>query len=373
MRKMKKLFSVLLATALLLSMVACGGEDMLAESLKKRNVPDLLGREEMLEILLEEEYGHMPPKPDEISWIVEPDVVANFCAGKASYSKVTISCELNGQTFLFPVSCVIPNKEGKHPFFVHINFRDSVPDRYMPTEELIDEGFAVLSFCYEDVTKDNADFTDGLAGILYPNGERESNDAGKIAMWAWAAQRVMDYAETLDNLDMDYSVVCGHSRLGKTALLTAATDERFQFAYSNDSGCSGAAITRDKIGERVSDICNNYSYWFCENYQKYMGKEHEMPFEQHYLLASIAPRYVCVGSAAEDTWSDPASEMLCCVAASPAYEAHGVKGFISKDRFPEVGDKFFEGSIGYHMRSGAHYFSREDWLRLIDFIHSKTK
>ena len=39
----------------------------------------------------------------------------------------------------------------------------------------------------------------------------------------------------------------------------------------------------------------------------------------------------------------------------------------------EIGDKFFEGSIGYHMRSGAHYFSREDWLRLIDFIHSKTK
>jgi hypothetical protein len=98
-----------------------------------------------------------------------------------------------------------------------------------------------------------------------------------------------------------------------------------------------------------------------------------MPFDQHYLLASIAPRYVCVGSAVEDTWSDPTSEMLCCVAASPAYEAHGVKGFISKDRFPEIGDKFFEGSIGYHMRSGAHYFSREDWLRLIEFIHTKTK
>ena len=144
------------------------------------------------------------------------------------------------------------------------------------------------------------------------------------------------------------------------------------FAYSNDSGCAGTAITRDKEGETVEDICRKFPYWFCENYQKYVGKEHEMPFDQHYLIGSIAPRYVCVGSAIEDIWADPASEMLGCVAASPAFEQNGKKGFVSEDRLPEVGDVFFEGEIGYHLRKGTHYFSREDWLKLIRFVRMKS-
>jgi len=159
--------------------------------------------------------------------------------------------------------------------------------------------------------------------------------------------------------------------LGKTALLAAATDERFKFAYSNESGCGGAAITRDKEGERVKEICKNFQYWFCENYQRYIDNEQAMPFDQHCLIASIAPRFVCIGSAAKDLWADPASEMLGCFAAGPAFEAHGMAGFICDNRLPKVGDKFFGGSVGYHLRSGEHYFSREDWLKLIEFVNGK--
>ena len=138
----------------------------------------------------------------------------------------------------------------------------------MPTEELVDNGFAVLSFCYKDVTSDDGDITDGLAGVLYEDGKRGPTDAGKIAMWAWAAHRVLDLAENFEALDMTRAIVCGHSRLGKTALLAGATDERVFVAHSNDSGCSGAAITRDKDGEKVSDITTRFPYWFCENYYK---------------------------------------------------------------------------------------------------------
>lgn len=334
--------------------------------LRERNLPKLLRRNEMLNVLLEEEYGHLPQKPTNLSWKVEENIVRNFCAGKAVLNKITITCQIGEKVFSFPFCLALPTAEGRHPFFVHINFRDSVPDRYMPTEELIDNGFAVFSLCYTDVTSDNGDFTNGLAGVLYENGERKPNDAGKIAMWAWAAQRVMDYAQTLDDvLDLKNSIVCGHSRLGKTALLTAVTDERFAFAYSNDSGCSGAAITRKKNGEAVKDICKVFPYWFCENYKKYVDNEDNMPFDQHYLIASIAPRKVLIGSASEDCWADPVSEQLCCAAASDAFE----KGFIC-EKFPAGnGDEFFEGNIGYHLRKGCHYFSREDWLKLIKFVN----
>ena len=341
---------------------------MILDRLKKLNIPPLKSKAEMLEILLREEYGYIPQKPDKISFDVQKFYIHNFCGGKAVASKITAKCEINGGEFAFPFYSAIPVGDKKYPFFVNINFSDSVPDKYMPSEEIIDNGFAVLSFCYEDVTKDNEDFTDGLAGVLYPDGRREKTDAGKIAMWAWAAQRVLDYAQTIDKLDMSRSIVSGHSRLGKSALLSGATDERFAFVYSNNSGCSGAAITREKQGERIEDIYKRFPFWFCENYGEYIDKEHLMPFDQHYLIASIAPRYVCVGSASEDEWADPESEFLSCVAAS----LQNKKGFVYENRFPNVGEYFFDGTIGYHLRKGLHYFSREDWHRIIQFVKLHT-
>jgi len=344
---------------------------MLKQMLEERKLPELKSREEMLDILQYEEYGYMPKKPDRLEWTVQNNYIGAFCAGKAVAQRVEMTAHFGDKAFTFPFMAVIPTGKGPHPFFIHINFRPNVPDRYMPSEEIVDQGFAMLSFCYEDVTKDNDDFTSGLAGILYENGERGDHDAGKIAMWAWAAQRVMDYAETEPRLDKNCSIVCGHSRLGKTALLCGATDERFKFVYSNDSGCSGAAITRDKEGERIADIIWRFNYWFCKNYAKYQGKEHDMPFDQHYLVASVAPRYAYVASAKEDQWADPVSEMLCCVAAGKRYEEMGLRGFVCEDRLPEVDDVYHDGSIGYHLRAGLHYFSREDWNKLIKFINSK--
>lgn len=339
----------------------------LSEQLKSRNLPALLPREEMLEILQREVYGYLPPKPENLTFEVEENVQKKFCAGKATCSRVTVKGEVNGRAFSFPFYASIPADGQKHPFFVHVNFDAGVFCRCQPTEEIIDNGFAVLSFGYKDVTTDDGDFTNGLAGVLYPDGvRRNKTDAGKIAIWAWAAHRVMDYAQTRgDVLDLDCAVACGHSRLGKTALLTAATDTRFRFAYSNNSGCAGAAITRRKEGETVGAIYRKFPFWFCENYEKYMENEDAMPFDQHYLVASVAPRKVLVGSASEDLWADPLSEQLCCFAASAAFE----KGFVCPDRAAEVGEMFFEGDLGYHLRKGLHYFSREDWNKLAKFVN----
>ena len=179
-------------------------------------------RKEIKEILSRELFGDMPPAPSHVTFEELPPIpnAENYCAGKAELKRVLIKTVVCGKEFSFPISAVIPRGGKALPFFVHINFRPDVPDRYMPTEEIVDNGFAVFSFGYESVTADDMDFSDGLAGVLYEGRLPQGRECGKLPMWSWAASRVMDYCQTLDCLDFSKSAVVGHSRLGKTALFT---------------------------------------------------------------------------------------------------------------------------------------------------------
>jgi len=329
-----------------------------------------LRRRELRELLQREVYGYLPEAPQAIRFVPLPGEATdgNFCAGKASVRRILLEAELNGKRISFPFCAVIPRNQSNLPFFVHINFRDQVPDKYMPTQEIVDNGFAVFSFCYLDVTTDDGDFDNGLAGAIFRGRPREQHDCGKIAMWAWAASRVMDYCQTLDCLDLRRGAVVGHSRLGKTALVAGMMDPRFSCAISNDSGCAGAALARGNQGERVSDITRNFPFWFAPNYLQYSDNETTMPFDQHFLLAACAPRAVYVASAAEDAWADPNSEYLSCCAAGAVYERLGLTGFVHPDRLPQCADTFHDGSIGYHLRAGRHYLSREDWNQFFRFL-----
>ena len=204
-------------------------------------LPSPLGmsKDEIITLLLKEEYGFLPPKP----YSVSAEIISenkNFCAGKAELLPLSLICKASWGEFSFPIYYA-RQKEEKHrvPCFIHINFRDLIPDRYQPTEEIISAGYSTLTFCYKDVTSDDGDFSNGLAGKVYNQRERKPDECGKIGLWAWAAMAVMDYAQTLTELDHTKISVVGHSRLGKTALLTGALDERFCCAISNDSGCSG--------------------------------------------------------------------------------------------------------------------------------------
>ncbi len=326
-----------------------------------------MSADDMLDILLKEEYGYLPARPYSVSAeLVEND--KKFCAGKANLQKLMLNCKAEWGEFSFPIYYTAPKDKKNIPCFIHINFRDLIPDRYQPTEELVDNGFATLTFCYKDVTSDDGDFTNGLAGIVYPDGKRRPDGCGKLGLWAWAAMAIMDYAQTLPELDRQRICVAGHSRLGKTALLTGALDKRFYCAFSNDSGCSGAALSRNNSGETIRDIVNRFPYWFCENYYKYADNEAALPFDQHWLIAANAPHRVYVASAAGDLWACPPNEYLSCIAASKYYERLGLCGFIHPDRFPNEGERMHEGNIGYHLRGGNHYFSREDWLYYIEFL-----
>ena len=368
---------------------------MLKELLREYDLPKFSEgniREECLKLMQKYEFGHMPKPPKTLHWEVIDASDKHFAGGKTLPTTVRLYGELeNGREYGFPVRVCIPaevyGKTGARvPFFVHLNFRPNVPDKCQPTEEIIDNGFAVLSFCYTEVTSDDGDFTNGLAGAFFPDGKREGGEAtGKLAMWAWAAMRVMDFAKAAygEQLDFAHAAVTGHSRLGKTALLVGAYDERFQFVFSNCAGCGGDALERYKSPEvkdadvkseayrpeTIADITKNFPYWFCPNYCSFAGKDPaDMPFDQHFLTACIAPRHLYLVSAALDFWADPKNQFMNCVAVSEIYERMGKAGIICPDRLPLIGETFPEGNVGYSLRPGQHSQNRTDWLHYMDYM-----
>ena len=361
-------------------------------------------RAELRKILSENEYGYAPGGKL-TNQLDDPSVVTcretrkpepNMCAGKVTgeYFDVTFPTPMG--TFSFPVCLFRPNhpigipsnnplNRGKVPLVIHINFRPLVPDKYFPLEEITDQGFAAAQVYYEDITSDNGDYTNGLAGHYPEYGTEEGNRTptawGKIRMWAYALSRLMDVLQRRDDIDTDKIFVAGHSRLGKTALVTAAFDDRFAGACSNDSGCSGAAITRSKVGETVEIISRVFPFWFCPNYRQYKDREYEMPFDQHFLTALVAPRALCIGSAWEDSWADPAREFMnaALIAQLNEFLDTGVvpdmadmkqDNGLPLDRYPNAGESFrlAGGRVHYHCRFGTHYFSREDWNQYLAYF-----
>ena len=336
-------------------------------------------RKELLDILQTHLYGFTPP-PCEVSAEQQPIPGADRAnwAGKAVQEYWQVNLKTENGVFSFPFRFVCPKHVENPPVILHINFRDPLPDRYTPLEEIIDNGFAVAQVCYKDVVPDslNGDYTAGLAGYFRKEGARSMSEWGKIGMWAFAASRVMDVLQTFDGIDKQHIVVCGHSRLGKTALWCGAQDERFWGAYSNDSGFGGAAVAKHGTGERVIDFvrCGSCD-WFCEQFKAYVGKEDELPYDQHMLLALLAPRHLYVASAAGDDSADPKGEFLTSYGAGKVWEMLGEVGLVTPDAYPEVNGIFpensvmlHEGKIGYHIRPGEHFFSRTDWQFFMNWM-----
>ncbi len=355
---------------------------MIREELEQRNLPKLLEsedgskvetiaqwenrRKEIREILDNFLIGNVPYlRPKTTGQIERTDEHA--VAGKATYHYVTIKIDTVSGFFQFPVHMILPKHVKKPPMFVYLSFEPTLHNEFCPVEEIIDRGYGVVSLYYQDVAPDTESrFLSGLARLAPGN----SYDSwGTIGMWAWAGSRVMDYLETLDFIiDIRRIAIVGHSRLGKTSLWCGAVDNRFSTVITNDSGGAGSALFRGKKGEMIVNLKHGSSkYWYCGNFLDYAKNERELPFDQHYVMALVAPRNLYVCSAKEDEWADPQSEFLGAYAAGEAYELYGLDGLVTPDEFPKAPSHFHEGQIGYHLRPGTHYLSRYDWNQFMDY------
>jgi len=332
-------------------------------------------RPEVLELFRKHVYGRVPATPFEKQFKVVREEGAAM-GGAATLKQVEITITRGSKSLVIKLVLFVPNRAPKPaPAFLLICNRgveniDPTREKkseFWPAEEVIARGYAIAAFHNADVDPDKHDgFKDGIHALL-DEGARPPDAWGTIAAWAWGASRVMDYFETDKDIARDRVAVIGHSRGGKTALWAAAQDERFGLAISNDSGCTGASLSRRvfKGRESVAAINKNFPHWFCETYKGYADREEALPVDQHLLIALLAPRAVAVASASEDRGADPRGEFLSVVAAEPVYRLFG-RG-LGTDRMPAIGGVHHGDGVHYHLRQGKHNLVLFDWQAYLDF------
>jgi len=340
-------------------------------------------RPEILELFRTNVYGRAPiGRPDTLRFNAK-ETDKDAMGGRATLKRVDISFSGPGGKGAIELALFVRNQAPKPvPGFVLIcnRSRDNIdPTRktrspFWPAERIVERGYAAASFHNSDLDPDKHDgFKNGVHGIFQPKNAKRAPDAwATIAAWAWGASRVMDYFEIDKDIDEKRIGVVGHSRGGKTSLWCGAEDERFALTVSNDSGCTGAALARNKKGERVKRINRSFPHWFCENYRKYNDKEDDLPVDQHELIALMAPRLVYVASASQDGWADPEGEFLSCVHAGAVYRLFGLRG-VGATKMPKPQQPLHTGHIGHHIRKGKHNLVEYDWDRYMDFADKHWK
>lgn len=365
-----------------------------AEEWRKQRRPELKA---LFEFYM---YGAAPPAPGNVASKVERIEQAYF-GGKATKKEVTVSFGPPGTPEIH-LLVIVPNRRQRPaPVFVGLNFHGNHtlvddPNIALPTawmrdgapgavdhratdagrgkeiavwnlEGSIDRGYAVATFYCGDVDPDKPDFTDGVHPHYLRQGQTKPgpHEWGTIAAWAWGISRAVDYLETDETIDSRRIAVVGHSRLGKTALLAAAMDERIALAIPLQAGCGGTAPSRGKVGESVRQINDHFPHWFCDTFKEFNEQVDRLPFDQHSLVALVAPRPVLFANAVEDEWANPAGQFEVLKAADPVYRFLGVDG-LGVERMPEPGDLVGD-RLGYFIRPGKHSMTRQDWEAFWDF------
>ena len=249
-----------------------------------------------------------------------------------------------------------------------------------PLGTILARGYAVMSACYCEVSpdpdrwaadaekypQDKFSYT-GVFDLWPKRDPKRTDNTTAIGAWAWALSRGLDLAERIPEIDAKRSVVTGCSRLGKSALLAAARDERFAVCVPNQSGGGGVPLAKRDYGENISTENRMFTHWFCPAYAKYAADPAKLlTFDQHLFAACVAPRALLV-EGFDSPWFDTKGEYLALRAASPVWEMLCGSG-LPKGGWPADYETSAIGNrLGYVRRSEEHGIAACDWQWTLDF------
>jgi hypothetical protein len=361
-------------------------------------------RKELLALIDKHQYGFAPTAEVKVEGIIL-EIHEDFLGGDAKMKQVEVVLSHEGKENRAGLLLFLPNNANAPvPAFLGLNFYGNhtvVPDPLIrlhknwspvrkdlgmlancasessrgcrayrwPVKEVLSRGFALATVYCGDIDPDFDDgFQNGVHGLFEdrdfscPPDERW----GTLAAWGWGLSRILDYIRGEEEaIDGDRVIAIGHSRMGKAALIAGAHDERFAAVISNESGCSGATLHRRCFGERIQDINTKFPHWLNKRARQFNGAEETLPFDQHQLLALMAPRPLCIGSATEDLWADPKGEFLSLRSAEPVYRLLGVDSELPEE-WPAAG-KSVGTHIRYQLREGSHDILTDDWHHYLAF------
>ncbi len=320
-------------------------------------------RQEIKKIILDFEYGIMPGPPERVDVVQKGFQRLDFGDTLESIQLVFIPhTERADVTFPVDVSIWHPSEQcvdekrkqiprfGKDglPTLIYVGSGTSF--------DMLDQGYVIISFQNTQIEPDKAgNPLRGPARRAYDEVEPGSYTWGSIAIWAWGACRVLDYALTRKDVNKQQVIVSGHSRNGKTALLAGALDERFSAVNPAGSGCGGAGsyLALGDGAETLADLVNRKRWWawMHPEFGKFARRESLLPFDQHFVMSLVAPRPLLRVEGIGDIWANPEGTSCAFLATEPIYEFLG-----APDR------------NGIHYRPGGHEHDDADREALMKFV-----
>lgn len=361
-------------------------------------------RPELKQLFQHYMYGRFPVKPEGFGAKVETKVLfedAKAFGGRGTLREVEISFGPPEWPRIYllvatphgkaPVACFVgPNFHGNHALVADERVRitpnwcypnnPGVKDNkataegrgkvldVWPFEQILERGYAAATFYNGDIQPDRPNVREGMRATLPPTPNPAEDETATIMWWAWGLHRAVDYLVANPEIDSKRLAVVGHSRLGKTALLAGAFDDRLALVIPHQSGCGGAGPSRSKNpkAETVKRINTSFPHWFCPNFKAFNDDVAKLPFDQNSLIAICAPRPVLLTNAEEDQWANPPGQFDMLRGAIPAYELYDLPKPLAADKMPETG-KLSDTRLGYFIRTGKHSMTPDDWKAFMAF------
>ncbi len=282
-------------------------------------------------------------------------------AAGSSNGTLTVNVTRNGKTLTLTSGVYIPQGMGDGPFpalipmeiasfgfgsFGSFNFPPPTPPDYgsLPASVFTGLPIATVGYVSTQVAQyqffSPADHTGDPFYQLYPEYCEGictgTSNQGEYAAWSWGVNRLIDGMEIATHqqvnplpIDMRHLGVTGCSFAGKMALYAGVFDERIALTIAQENGGGGAPawrVSHDIEAQgTVEDVDDTNYDWFSQQLLQFAGDNvYKLPFDQHELMALIAPRALLETGNASQYWLSNGSNYVSSRATQRIYNALGI-------------------------------------------------